>query len=100
MNDLAELRGESGGLEGDLSVVLVNVEVPALRARLGRRLSLVDRDGDVVEVKDASEGQSAEACADDGPRTSQGAGSGMRAFSERANGDRQTARRAIFRLAP
>ena len=57
--------GEAGRLERELPVVLVDVELAALGAGLRRRLRLVDRRGDAVDVQDAGEGEAAEARADD-----------------------------------
>ena len=61
----AELVEQACCLERELSVVLVNVEHPALRAGLRRGLRLVDRRGDAVDVEDACEGEAAEARTDD-----------------------------------
>ena len=59
VDDLAELVGEAGRLERELSVVLVDVELAALRASRRRGLRLVDRRGDAVDVEDAGEGEAA-----------------------------------------
>ena len=64
----AELVGEAGRFERELPVVLVDVELAALRAGLRPRLRLVDRGGDAVDVEDAGEGEAAEAGADDRDR--------------------------------
>ncbi len=65
VDDRAELVGEAGRFERELPVVLVDVELAALRAGLRRGLRLVDRRGDAVDVQDACEGEAAEARADD-----------------------------------
>ena len=65
VDDRAELVGEAGRFERELPVVLVDVELAALRAGLRRGLRLVDRRGDAVDVEDAGEGEAAEARADD-----------------------------------
>ena len=65
VDDRAELVGEAGRFERELPVVLVDVELAALRAGLRRGLRLVDRGGDAVDVEDAREGEAAEARTDD-----------------------------------
>ncbi|MFB4302420.1 TetR/AcrR family transcriptional regulator [Actinomadura sp. NTSP31] len=52
VDDRAELVGEAGRCERGLAVVLVDVELAALRAGLGRGVGLVDRGGDAVDVQD------------------------------------------------
>ncbi|MEY9095009.1 hypothetical protein ABH899_003620 [Paenibacillus sp. RC84] len=52
-------------LERMLSIVLVDVELPALRAGLCRGLRLVDRCGDAVDVENACESQSSQATTND-----------------------------------
>jgi hypothetical protein len=65
VDDRAELAGQAGRRERALPVVLVHVELAALRAGRGRGLRLVDRRGDAVNVQHAGEGEAAEARADD-----------------------------------
>ncbi len=65
VDDRAELVGQAGRFERELAVVLVDVELAALRAGLRRGFRLVDRGGDAVDVEDAGEGEAAEARADD-----------------------------------
>jgi len=65
VDDRAELVGEAGRFERALPVVLVDVDLAALRAGLRRGLRLVDRRGDAVDVEDAREGEAAEARTDD-----------------------------------
>jgi hypothetical protein len=65
VDDRAELVGEAGRFERELPVVLVDVELAALRAGLRRRIRLVDRRGDAMDVEDACEGEAAEARTDD-----------------------------------
>ena len=65
VDDRAELAGEAGGFECELPVVFVDVELTALRAGLRRRLGLVDRRRDAVDVENACEGEAAEPRADD-----------------------------------
>src|SRR3954454_19555350 len=55
VNDRAELVGEAGRGERELTVVLVDVELSALRARLSRRVGLEDGRGDAMHVEDAGE---------------------------------------------
>ncbi len=64
-DDPAELVEQPGRLQRELSVVVMDVEHPALRAGAGRRIGLVDGSGDAVDVQDASESQPAEAGAND-----------------------------------
>lgn len=52
-------------LERMLSIVLVDVELPALRAGLCRGLRLVDRCGDAVDVENACESQASQATTND-----------------------------------
>ena len=78
VDDGAELAGEAGRFERALPVVLMDVQLAALRARLGRGLGLVDRRGDAVDVEDAGEGEAAKARADDRD------GCGHRSLSEAA----------------
>src|ERR1043166_8391223 len=68
MDDRAELFGEVRRFDRDLPVVLMDVEVAALRAGICRGLGLIDRGGDAVYVQDASQGQATEAGADDRDR--------------------------------
>ena len=65
MDDPAEFVEQSGRLQRELSVVVMDVEHSALRARIRRRIGLVDGGGDAVDVQDASERQPAEAGAND-----------------------------------
>jgi hypothetical protein len=65
VDDRSELAGEAGRFERELPVVLVDVELAALRAGLRLGISLVDRCGDAVGMKDAGESAAAEARADD-----------------------------------
>ena len=65
VDDGAELVDQAGRLEGELPVVLVDVEHAALRARRRRGLGLVDRGRDAVDVQDAGEREAAESGADD-----------------------------------
>ena len=65
VDDSAELVEEAGRLQRELSVVVVDVEHSALRARIRGRIGLVDGGGDAVDVQNASERQPAEAGADD-----------------------------------
>ena len=65
VDEAAELVEQAGRLQGELPVVLVDVELAALGAGAGRGLGLVDRRRDAVDVQDAGEGQAAEAGADD-----------------------------------
>ncbi|GKS13126.1 hypothetical protein YDYSY3_41260 [Paenibacillus chitinolyticus] len=60
-----ELVEQSCCLERKLSVVFVDVELPALRAGLCRGLRLVDCCGDAVDVENAREGQASQAAAND-----------------------------------
>ena len=57
VDDRAELVGEAGRREGALPVVLVDVELAALRTGQRRPFRLVDRRGDAVDVEDAGEGR-------------------------------------------
>src|SRR4051812_10673902 len=57
VNDRAELVGEAGRGERELTVVLVDVELSALRARLSRRVGLEDGRGDAMHVENAGEGE-------------------------------------------
>ena len=65
VDDRAELAREADRFERELPVVLVDVELAALRAGLPGGIRLVDRRGDAVDVQDAGEGEAAEARADD-----------------------------------
>ena len=65
VDDRAELVGEAGRCERELPVVLVDVELAALRAGVRRRFRLIDRRGDAVHVQNAGECQAAEARTDD-----------------------------------
>ena len=49
-NDATELVEEARRLERELAVVVVDVEHPALRASLRRRVGLMDREGNAVDV--------------------------------------------------
>lgn len=60
MDDSTEFVEQSGRLERELSVVVVDIEHSALRARSGRGLRLVDGRGDAVNVQNASEHESTE----------------------------------------
>jgi hypothetical protein len=62
----AETVDQAGGLQRDLSVMVMDVEQAALGAGLGRRFGLIDRRGDAVDVQDAGEDEAAETGADDG----------------------------------
>lgn len=61
-----ELLQESGFAQGDLAVVLVQVEGAALVAGVGTALAVVNGDGDAVALEDAGAGQAAGTGADDG----------------------------------
>ena len=61
----AELLRQARGRQRRLTVVLVDVEHPALGARGRGRLRLVDGDRDAVDVQDAGQDESAEAGSDD-----------------------------------
>ncbi|GAA2812179.1 hypothetical protein GCM10010505_42870 [Kitasatospora aburaviensis] len=67
-----ELLQQSGLAQGDLAVVLVQVQGAALVAGVGARLAVVDGDGDVVALQDAGAGQAGGAGSDD--RDAGGAG--------------------------
>jgi len=64
-DEVAELVHQVGCLEGELPVVVVDVEHSALHARCRRGLSLIHRDRDAVDVQDAGKAESAEASTDD-----------------------------------
>jgi len=64
-DEAAELVHQAGCLEGELPVVVVDVEHPALHARHRGRLRLVDRGRDSVDMQHAGEGEAAESGADD-----------------------------------
>ena len=68
MDDGSEFCSEPGRFERDLSVVLVNVELTALRARRSGGVGFVDSRGDAMNVKNAREDEPAEPCADDSDR--------------------------------
>jgi hypothetical protein len=61
VNDRAELAGEAGRFERGLPVLLVDVELAALRTGRRRRIGLVDRCRDAVDVEDARKGEAAKA---------------------------------------
>jgi hypothetical protein len=56
---------ETSGPQSELAVVIVNIQQPALRSRIGRRFRLVDRRVNSVDVQDARERQAAEAGTND-----------------------------------
>ena len=59
MDDASEFLVESRRLQRELTVVLVDVEHPALRARRRRRIGLVDGRFDAVDVENARENKAA-----------------------------------------
>src|ERR1700733_12056780 len=65
VDDGAERLEQARFLQRELPVVLVDVELPALRAGGRRRLRLVDRRSDAVDVEHACENEAAEARTDD-----------------------------------
>jgi hypothetical protein len=69
MDDSAELVEQSGRLQRELSIVVMDVEPSALSARIRRRIGLVDGGGDAVDVQNASQGQPTRAGANDGDRS-------------------------------
>jgi hypothetical protein len=73
VDDGVELVGEAGRGQGGLPVVLVQVELAALGPGLRRRLRLVDRGRDAVDVQDAGQGEAAQARPDDCDRCCHGA---------------------------
>ena len=75
VDDRAELAGEAGRFQRELPVVLVHVELAALRAGVRRGLRLVDRRGNSVHVENAGECQAAETGADDRDRSAHGGSS-------------------------
>jgi hypothetical protein len=60
-----ELGHQVGGLDGELAVVVVDVEHSALRPRRRRVLCLVDSGLDAVDVQHAGEREAAESGTDD-----------------------------------
>jgi hypothetical protein len=62
---------EPGGFQGDLTVVFVDIEQPALRSDAGRGLGFVDRGGNAMKMQDTREDEAAKAGADDGDGASQ-----------------------------
>src|ERR1700722_18776443 len=66
MDDSTEFFVEASRLQRELTVILVDVEHPALRARRRRRIGFVDGGLDAVNAENASESEAAEAGADDG----------------------------------
>jgi AcrR family transcriptional regulator len=65
VDDRAELVDEPGRVERGPAVVLVNVELSALRACPGRGIGVVHRGLDAVDVQNAGEGEAAQAGTDD-----------------------------------
>ena len=65
VNDGAELFRQPGRGEGNLPVLLVDVELPALSAHIGRGVGLVHRGGDSLNVQYSCQHQAAESCTDD-----------------------------------
>ncbi len=65
VDETEELVVETGVLQGELPVVVVDVEHAALRTGGGRGLRLVDRGRYAVDVQDPGERQPAEPRADD-----------------------------------
>lgn len=66
VDDGAELLVQAGVAQGDLAVLLVDVQHAALGTGGGRFIEFVDRGGDAVDVQRSGERQAAEAAADDG----------------------------------
>ncbi len=64
-DEVEEGLEESCGLEGDLAVVLVDVEQSALGPRARRDFGFVDRRRNSMEMENPGEGQAAETGADD-----------------------------------
>src|SRR6202012_5537696 len=58
------------GLQGDLAVVLVDVEQAALGSGAGRRFGFVDRGGDTMKMQDTGGHETAEAGAEEDDRPS------------------------------
>ena len=65
VDDGAERLREAGRRERGLPIWLMDVELAALRPSARRRLGLVDRRGDAMDVENAGEDEPAEAGADD-----------------------------------
>jgi hypothetical protein len=78
VDDSAELLEQPRGLQRELSVVFVDVDLSPLRSSARRRIGLVDGGGDSVEMQHARERQPAEAGADDRDR-------GVRHAAQRAS---------------
>jgi hypothetical protein len=68
VDDRAKLIEQASCLERELAVLLMDIELSALHAGLRGRVGLVDRGANAVDVKDAREGEAAEARADNGDR--------------------------------
>lgn len=79
VDETEERVEETGVLEGELPVVVVDVEHAALGAGAGRGLRLVDGDRNAVDVQDPGERQPAEPGADDRDGCGHGATSLVRA---------------------
>jgi hypothetical protein len=65
VNDSAEPFVKASRLQGELTVVLVNVEHPTLRAGRRRRIGFENAGFDAVDLENASKNQASEAGAND-----------------------------------